>query len=322
MFRFRRAVLAVAALVALSGAARVDASDAPALTPIRVGPHEWYFQGEAGAASAANRGFMSNAGFVVTGDGVVVLDALGTPALGRAMIEAIRKTTREPIRRVIVSHYHADHFYGLKPFKDAGAEIWAHRRSLDYLASEVAAERLAQRRAELFPWVDDSTELVRPDVLVDGDTSFRMGTLDFRIIDMSGAHAPDDLMLLVEGDRVLYAGDLLFAGRLPFVGNADSKRWLAAIERLIPMEPRVVVPGHGAASRDVARDLVLTRDYLSFLRDAMGRAVADFEPFDEAYSRTDWSRFRALPAFESANRINAWGTYLRMEQEALGAGKP
>ena len=72
-------------------------------------------------ASAQNKGFMSNAGFVVTGDGVVVFDALGTPALGRAMLAAIRRITPQPVKRVIVSHYHADHFYGLAAFKDAGA---------------------------------------------------------------------------------------------------------------------------------------------------------------------------------------------------------
>jgi hypothetical protein len=43
---------------------------------------------------------------------------------------------------------------------------------------------------------------------------------------------------------------------------------------------------------------------------------------DDAYAKTDWTRFRGLPAFEPANRINAWGTYLRMEQEALTDGSP
>jgi len=159
-------------------------------------------------------------------------------------------------------------------------------------------------------------------VLVDGDTSFRLGGTTFRIIDTGGAHAPDDIMLLVEDERTLFAGDLLFAGRIPFVGNADSKHWLAAIERLIPLAPAVVVPGHGPASRDVARDLTTTRDYLAYLRESMGRAARDLEPFDDAYAKTDWTRFRALPAFEPANRINAWGTYLRMEQEALSPGSP
>jgi len=293
-----------------------------ALTPERVSERAWYFLGEAGMASAANRGFMSNAGFVVTRDGVVVFDALGTPALGRGIVDAIRRTTDAPIRRVVVSHYHADHVYGLGPLKAAGAEVWAHRRSLEYFSSGLAAERLAQRRADLFPWVDETTELIKPDVLVDGDTSFRLGGVTFRIIDTGGAHAPDDIMMLVEDERTLFAGDLLFAGRIPFVGNADSQHWLAAIERLIPLAPAVVVPGHGPASRDVARDLVTTRDYLAYLRETMGRAASDLEPFDDAYARTDWTRFRSLPAFEPANRINAWGTYLRMEQEALKPGSP
>ena len=317
----RRLLCAAALAVAAAGAAaQASAPAAIALSPERVGDRAWYFRGEAGMASAANRGFMSNAGFVVTRDGVVVFDALGTPALGAGMVNAIRAVTDQPIRRVVVSHYHADHVYGLAPLKAAGAEVWAHRRALDYFTSGSAAERLAQRRADLFPWVDETTELVKPDVLVDGDTAFRLGGTSFRILDTGGAHAPDDIMLLVEDDRLLFAGDLLFAGRIPFVGNADSKRWLAAIERLIPLAPAVVVPGHGPASRDVARDLATTRDYLVFLRETMGRAARDLEPFDEAYAKTDWTRFRALPAFEPANRINAWGTYLRMEQEALDAG--
>jgi glyoxylase-like metal-dependent hydrolase (beta-lactamase superfamily II) len=103
------------------------ATNALALEPIRVSDSVWFIRGEAGVPSAANRGHTSNAGFVVTRDGVVVFDALGTPVLGSELVEAIRRVTPAPIRRVIVSHYHADHFYGLPALKDAGAEIWAHR---------------------------------------------------------------------------------------------------------------------------------------------------------------------------------------------------
>ncbi|MFO1313698.1 MAG: MBL fold metallo-hydrolase [Burkholderiales bacterium] len=291
------------------------------LVPAQVSPHGWFFQGEAGMASVANKGFMSNAGFVVTDDGVVVFDALGTPALGRAMIAAIAKVTPKPIRRVIVSHYHADHIYGLQAFKAAGAEIWAHRKAQAYLASPQATERLAQRRTDLFPWVDNDTVIVKPDVWIDGDTDFRMGGLTFRLIYSQGAHSPEDIMMYVVQDRLLFAGDLIFAGRVPFVGNADSAGWLAAMDMLIPLAPAVAVPGHGPASRDVARDLATTREYLAYLRKTMGDAARDMEPFEDAYARTDWSRFSGLPAFEQANRINAYGTYLLMEQETLGGGK-
>jgi glyoxylase-like metal-dependent hydrolase (beta-lactamase superfamily II) len=314
-------LLQCVALLAVAGSALAQEM---ILQPQRVSEHCWFFQGEAGAASQANRGFMSNAGFVVASDGVVVFDALGTPALGRAMIAAISKITQLPIRRVVVSHYHADHIYGLQAFKAIGAEIWVHEKAREYIGSDQAAERLKQRRANLSPWIDETTRVVPADVWLQGDTDFRLGGLTFRLLYSGGAHSPEDLLMYAVEDRVLYAGDLIFAGRIPFVGNADSKNWLAAMDKMLALSPApvVVVPGHGGASRDPARDLPLTRDYLVYLRETMGRAVRDLEPFDAAYAKVDWSRFQSLPAFEPANRINAYGTYLLLEQEELRSTKP
>src|SRR5689334_10875260 len=192
-------------------------------------------------ASAANKGFMSNSGFVVTTDGVVVFDALGTPTLGRAMVAAIAKVTSQPIKRVIVSHYHADHIYGLQELKSAGAEIWAHRKAQAYLASPQATDRLAQRRMELFPWVDCDTILVPPDLYLDGDTGFRMGGITCRVVYTGGAHSREDIVLWVVEDRLLFSGDLIFAGRVPFVGSADSRGWLEAMGKMIALHPAVVV---------------------------------------------------------------------------------
>ena len=316
-------ILALLACVGCSMSATASAEPiAVTLQPQQVAKRTWFFQGDAGMASLANRGFMSNAGFVVTDEGVVVFDALGTPALGEAMVAAIRRVTPAPIVRVVVSHYHADHVYGLQALKRAGAQIWAHRLADDYFTSGVAAQRLEQRRRDLHPWVDEHTRIERPDVRLDASTDFKLGGVTFRIVYSGGAHAPDDVLMLVVEERVLFAGDLVFAGRVPFVGTADSRGWLRALDVIIPMKPLVVVPGHGPASHDVKRDLALTRDYLAHLRATMGKAVADLDTFDEAYARTDWSRFASLPAFDAANRINAYGTYLLMEQEALKDRKP
>lgn len=297
------------------------ARDEIRLEPVKVSPHVYYFQGNPGMASAENKGFMSNAGFVVTGDGVVVFDALATPALGEAMVKAIRSVTPQPIRRVIVSHYHADHFYGLQVLKDAGAEIWAHANGREYLQSDLARERLAQRKIALAPWVDDKTRLVPADRWLDfkdGKTMrFEMGGIHFRIIDTNGAHSPDDIMLAVDEDRMLFAGDLFFTGRIPFVGNADSRVWLGALERMLEVRPVVVVPGHGEASTRTMQDMQLTHDYLVYLRKKMGEAVADMLSFEEAYEKTDWTPFEKYPAFQQANRLNAYGTYILMEKESL-----
>ena len=287
------------------------------LAPIKVGPRTYYVQGKAGIASAENQGYNSNAGFVITDEGVVVVDALGTPALGEALLQAIRKVTGKPVRRVIVTHYHADHFYGLKAFKDAGAEIWAHRDGRLYLESGEGARRLEQRARDLFPWVDAKMKLVPADRWLERDEGFTLGGVRFDIHHLGPAHSPEDLIVVVPGEGLIFSGDILFAGRIPFVGEADSKQWLERIDRLLALKPTLMVTGHGPVSRDPVKDLALTREYLQFLRAAMGKAVEELVPFDEAYAKTDWTRFAKVPAFESANRINAYGTYLLMEREML-----
>jgi len=299
----------------------VIAADDIKLTPIKVSPHVYYFHGQSGMASADNKGFMSNAGFVVTNDGVVVFDALATPALGEAMVKAIRSVTTQPIRRVVISHYHADHFYGLQALKAQGAEVWAHTNGQDYLRSDLAKERLEQRKSSLAPWVNERTRLVPADHWLDFKGGkilpFELGGLHFRIIDASGAHSPEDIMMAVDEDGMLFAGDLFFTGRIPFVGDANSKVWLKTLDYMLEIKPKVVVPGHGEASSKPIQDIQLTRNYLIFLRQKMGEAVNDLLPFDEAYNKVDWTPFEKYPAFQQANRLNAYGTYILMEKESL-----
>lgn len=312
--RLARMLLACAcALLAAPSAA----TDAISVTPVRVSEHVWYVQGQSGPASAANQGYISNAGFVLTSEGVVVIDALGTPALGQALLAAIRSVSAAPIKRVIVTHYHSDHFYGLPAFKSEGAEIWAHKSAREYLEGSVAPARLEQRRRVLAPWVDENTPLLPPDRWLEGSTSFVLGGLHFDLIYVGPAHAPDDLVVNIREDQALFSGDLVFSGRVPYVGDADSRRWLAAMDELLRQNPKVMIPGHGAASSDAAADLVFTRDYLRYLRAAMGKAAEDMMPFEDAYKQTDWSPYLEMPAFDAANRANAYGTYLLMERESL-----
>jgi glyoxylase-like metal-dependent hydrolase (beta-lactamase superfamily II) len=280
---------------------------------IQLSPSVWFVRGASGVPSQENRGHTSNAGFVITKEGVVVFDALGTPVLGAELLAEIRKRTQAPIRRVIVSHYHADHFYGLRAFKAAGAEIWAHAAAKPYLESQAPKDRLAERSKTLAPWVPADLPLVFPTSFLSRDETFRLDGLTFRVIPVGPAHTVEDLALLVEEEGVLFVGDLMFAGRIPFVGDADSRGWIAAIDRVVGYEPRVMVGGHGDASRNAAADLRLTRDYLVYLRKTMGDAADELVDFEEAYRKTDWSRFAHLPAFEAANRRNAYNTYIRMQ---------
>jgi len=285
---------------------------------LKLAAHSHYIPGMAGAASTRNEGFMSNAGFVVTSAGVVVFDTLGSPSLAQEMVKRIRAVTPQPIRIVIVSHYHADHYYGMQVFQELGAKVWMHEAARGVNGSEDQKLRFEQRKDILGKWINDRTQrFPEPDLWLSGDTDFQLGGIHFRLRHVGPAHSPEDLVMFVQEDGVLYAGDLVFKGRVPFVGDADSGLWLEALDKLIAFKPKVLVPGHGGASDTPVQDLTLTRDYLRYLRQEMGKAVRDLIPFEDAYLATDWSRYKHMPAFIEANRHNAYNTYILMEKESL-----
>jgi glyoxylase-like metal-dependent hydrolase (beta-lactamase superfamily II) len=314
MLMFKRAVLAFALM---SGIAAATAQPADVPRAREVAPGAWMVQGASALGSSANRNFVSNAGFVVTATGVVLIDALGSPELARELqAEVARVTGGKRITHVIVTHYHADHIYGLQVFRDAGATVIAHRDARLYLNSDTAQARLQASREELFPWIDETTRLVPADRWLDGAATLEVGGVRLELLPVGPAHTPEDLAVWVSASRTLFAGDLVFRGRVPFVGQADSAHWLDALDTVLALAPVVIVPGHGPASTDGRADLQLTRDYLAYLRATMGEAARNMEPFDEAYARTDWSRFERLPLFGVANRMNAYNTYLLMERVA------
>ncbi|HSG21299.1 MAG TPA: MBL fold metallo-hydrolase, partial [Burkholderiaceae bacterium] len=314
------ALVTLLTATALIGSA-IASDGLPPMVIEKVGQDVYVVRGQAGQASAANAGFISNAGAVATGEGLVVFDTLGTPALGAKMRKLLEDASGEKVKLVVVSHYHADHFYGIQAFQGPGVEIIAHPKAEQVFKDANTQNRLAQRQQDLFPWVSEDTRLVlaarKAKVAPGQNETFQLGRHRFTLIDGLGAHAPDDLMMRVDNLGVVFAGDLFFTGRVPFVGSANPRVWLAALDRMAEQPPKVAIPGHGAISHQPQKDLDLTRRYLDFLSKQMAQAVANLQSFEEAYDSIDWSAFKELPAFSAANRLNAHGAYLHAEQDAL-----
>lgn len=282
----------------------------------QVSKHAWYVEGVPGIATD-NQGFISNSGFVVTGEGVVVFDALGTPSLAYKLLKLIREVTDEPIKQVITSHYHADHIYGLQVFDDLGAEIVAPAGVSRYIESDAAKERLEERQFSLDPWVNEDTHVVIPDRLVSEGLQFKLGEVSFTVSYIGAAHSDADQTMFIEPDKVLFSGDIIFEGRIPFVGNGDTGEWVETLRHMETDGLKVLVPGHGPASTSPDDTIALTRRYIEYMREKMGAAVDEFQQFADVYEETDWSEFSDLPAFADGNRINAYQVYLSMEAEFL-----
>ena len=299
------------------GAVHAADNTACVVCPQALGQGVYMVQGVTALGTVANRNFISNAGFVITPQGVVVIDALGSPALAQALVDEIRQISPLPITHVLVTHFHADHIYGLQVFKALGARIVAHEAGKQYLHSDTAKARLAASRQELSPWVNEQTQLVFADEWLSDSQELEVGGMRFKLMHTGPAHTLEDMVIYVPQHKVLFSGDMLFRQRIPFVGQADSRHWQQALTELSHLNVDWVVPGHGSASREFAKDLLLTQNYLQFLRKSMLRAVEEGVSFDEAYRTTDWSVYANLPLFGAANRMNAFNIYLQVEQEAL-----
>ncbi|HPI96519.1 MAG TPA: MBL fold metallo-hydrolase [Gammaproteobacteria bacterium] len=287
------------------------------MTAKKLAEHTYQVQGKAGIATD-NAGFISNAGFVVTDEGVIVIDTLGSPSLGVELLKRIREVTDKPIKKVVITHYHADHIYGTQVFKELGAEVIAADGSFKYINSDGATARLNERRESLKPYVNEDTYVVHPDVIVEDKMEFELGGMHFVINVVGAAHSGGDLTLYVQEDGVLYSGDIIFGGRVPFIGGGSTLRWANTLQDMEnSLKLNLLVPGHGPASDNPAQAIKLTKSYLLFMREVMGEAVEEMMGFVEAYEGIDWSQFSSLPAFDSVNRLNANTVFLAMEAESV-----
>ena len=180
--------------------AQMEADGLPPMNIQKVGADVYFVQGQPGVASSANAGFNSNAGAVATGAGLVVFDVLGSPALAAKFIKKLESASGERVKWVVISHYHADHFYGLQNSLAPGVEVIAHPKAIEVFNSDNTPRRLEQRKQDLFPWINEQTRLIAPtrQAKVSGAQTERLqlGRYHFTLLDGRSGHAEDDLMML------------------------------------------------------------------------------------------------------------------------------
>lgn len=190
----------------------------------------------------------ANAGFVVTEQGVVVVDALDTPAHGRALAAAIAQHAGRPVLFVVNTHHHTDHVFGNQAFD---APLIAHYSLADELANTVARDLSPLAIAAWVSkhpedvWLAEELEVRYPNLLFDGRLVLDLPPQTL-ILQHLGGHTPDSTVVDLPEQGVLFAGDLVFEGRVPYLRQANVEGTVRALTHLERLGPRQVVPGHGA----------------------------------------------------------------------------
>lgn len=304
----------VAALLLLPITLAASADSAP-LAVRRLAPDVYAVLGDSGRGSEGR----PNAGFIVTREGVVAVDAEAHPRDARRMIAAIRRVTRQPIRWLILTHHHPDHHFGAIEFRHAGAKVIAHpdRRTLALEGGEDALTADWARVHGLdallgFEFADT------PDRPVTGTDTLRLGEKTIVVRHPGAAHSAGDLIVWLPRERVLFAGDLLVEDGVSMVVDGSSVTLLAALDTLDALAARVIVPGHGRLSSDVGALTGATRRYLTDLREQMRAAVEEGKGMRralEAFPPADITRPVSL---NSRRRRNAVRVYVEVEQGVMG----
>ncbi len=309
--------LVLLGLVLVAQAEEEEPRDRPidqVLEPIQLTDRVYYFYGSLENRTPENLGFTNNTGFVVTDDGVVLLDSGPSYKVAKRMAKAIAELTDQPITHVISVGSQDHRWLGNGYFHEQGADIVALART-----AATQAERGEGQIASLANAVGEDamkgTEPVPALNPIDADEhTLTVGGVDFELIFAGDAHFPGDIMVHLPGEDVVFTGDIVYTERMlgihPFSNPVEK---LEAFRHLESIDPEIVVPGHGRAT-DMAEARRDTGDYLELLVREVTAGVEDWESLDETVSRlADLDDFKHLRHYDDWHRPNVNRTYLFIE---------
>jgi glyoxylase-like metal-dependent hydrolase (beta-lactamase superfamily II) len=296
--------------------------DAPADKPLPVYrlTHNTYFLfGGIATLDENNRGWNGNAGFVVTEQGVVVIDSLGTPKLGKRLIATIASVTSKPIKYLIVTHNHPDHAYGAAAFRAIkGITLIAHRGTIDYNNSATLQQSVEYRESVL-PQDMQGFAPLQADIYIGGDTFSKkritLGDAVFDIYNTGNHHSYGDLIVHQPNLHIMWLSDLAFNQRTTFIGDGHSAQILAAQDWLMDTFKQIelMIPGHGSAQKAPFPMVQKTHDYVTRMRQAMRKAVENDVPLLDAVKNVEFADWQNTRLYKENQRANANFVYREME---------
>lgn len=282
--------------------------------PVEVAPGIYSAIGATQPPTYENAGHNNNLSFIVTTDGVAVVNGGASWKLAEALHAEIRKITDQPVKLIINENGQGHSMLGNSYWAAQGVPILAHEdAAAEFLDSEgprglEALKAYARENAE-------GTTIVEPTETFTDRKEITMGDTVIEVLHLGPAHSPGDTQVWLPAQKVLIAGDIAFAERMPpiFEGTCTSC-WIETFEtKLEPLGAEIIVPGHGAPT-DLATVRAGTTDYLHDLRDKIAAHLDAGGDLAGAYY-VDQSRWAYMDTFEELATKNAGVVFSEMEFE-------
>lgn len=280
--------------------------------PVEVIPHVWSAIGATAPPTYENSGHNNNLSFIVTGDGVVVVNAGVCAKLSEAIHTEIKKITDQPVKLVINENGQGHAMLGNSYWAALGIPILAH---------EDAEAEFLERQADLLSSMKrynkdkaEGTKLQGPTETFKDKKVIKMGDFTIEILWIGPAHSPGDISVWLPEQKLVIAGDMAFHERLPPIfPETETAGWLESWEKFEALGALYVIPGHGHPT-NMAQVRRYTKDYLVYLRGKIREHLDKGGELDKAYY-VDQTPFSHLDTFKELATRNAGQVFEQMEFE-------
>lgn len=233
--------------------------------------------------------------WVVTADGVLLADGQADPDKTARLLEAIRKTTDQPVRYYVVGSEHGDHTSGNAALPP-GVTMIAHP------AAKAALERIAAAPNRK----PGAPRVVIPNDIMTGDRKvLTLGGTEIQVLFLGRAHTGGDLSVYLPGQKILFMSEAYLNRVFPAMRSAFPSEWVEVLKKAEKMDVSIYVPGHGFVeeARASREELVAYREALEAVIAEVKRLHAAGVPAEDAIKQADFGQYRQWKLHESQRPI-------------------
>jgi len=256
MSLFARLILLTAPAIALAQTAQNPILPEDAIT--RVSDHVYAIMG------------FPNVAIVIGNHATLVVDTGMGPRNGAIIMRQVEKLTKNPKLFLTTTHFHPEHAAGEQGFPAHTILVrpTVQQEEMDKRGTEFI--EMFRSRSALNKELLQDVKLRTPDILFDHDMNLDLGGVTARLFWLGTAHTKGDELIMVQPDSALISGDIVQNKLIPGMPNSDSspKSWIAILDKLEAMKPRLIVPDHGSLG-----DGSLIGKERAFLMDLQNRAL-------------------------------------------------
>ncbi len=281
--------------------------------PVEVIPHVWSAIGATAPATYENAGHNNNLSFIVTGEGVVVVNGGAAYLLAKALHDEIKRITDEPVILVVNENGQGHAALGNSYWAEQGVPIIAHEDAVE--AFDESGYDSRDRHATLLKERAEGTDVVLPDETFTDAKDVSRGRFEIKLLYLGPAHSPGDISVWLPKEKLVIAGDMAFHERLPPIfDDTNTAGWIETWnDEFETLGALYVIPGHGHPT-NMAQVRRYTHDYLIYLRGKVQEIIDAGDGLAEAYY-VDQTPYEHLDTFKELATRNAGRVFEAMEFE-------